>query len=214
MNAKNLIRTSRGHIKAGSFRGPLSEDVIVDAALHIIDVEGPSQLCMQRVATVVGVESVFLMPYVRNLDKLRELMLDQALGSIELANVGSAGDRLKAFSVSYLNVLRDRPGLAVLVQDVASLAQLKIWYRVVQLFQGAGVGETEAELGADMILMYCTAVSRSHDAGKRDYDLPCNLHARLDRAIDAIIDGMVGVPPAHDVSGRSKTRGQRVSGRP
>src|ERR1039457_1854931 len=95
-------------------KAPLSRDVIVSTALHILERDGLSGLSLRQVATALDTGAASLYVYVVNLEELHALMLDQALAAVQVTEAGSRPwrDRLKAFLLAYLHVLYNRQGLA------------------------------------------------------------------------------------------------------
>src|ERR1019366_9340392 len=104
-------------------KAPLSRDLIVSTALHILDRDGFSGLSLRRVATALDTGAASLYVYVANLEELHALMLDQALAAVPVTEAGSLPwrDRLKTFLMAYLDVLYNRRGLAPLaLETIAS----------------------------------------------------------------------------------------------
>jgi AcrR family transcriptional regulator len=145
-------------------KAPLSRDVIVSTALHILKQDGFSGLSLRRVATALDTGAASLYVYVANLDELHSLMLDQALGAVvKLPEVRSSlwQDRLKALLLSYFHVLYERQGLAQLAMSTIASGpnSLRIWERLLGLLKEGGVEDIKAAWGADLLTLYVTAIA-------------------------------------------------------
>lgn len=66
----------RGRVR----RRVLTGTALADAAVEILDGEGPEALSMRRVAELLGVAQSSLYGHVRGRDDLRDLALDRVLG--------------------------------------------------------------------------------------------------------------------------------------
>jgi AcrR family transcriptional regulator len=70
--------------KAPPSRQPLSQDLIVEVALRILDREGLDGLSMRRIADELDTGAASLYAHVSNKDELLEIMADQVAGEVEL----------------------------------------------------------------------------------------------------------------------------------
>ena len=144
-------------------KAPLSREVIVSTALHILEQEGLSGLSLRRVATALDTGAASLYVYVANLDELHSLMLDQALAAVKLSEARNSlwQDRLKALLLSYFHVLSKRQGLAQLA--MATIASgpnsLRIWELLLGLLKEGGVEDFKAAWGVDLLTLYVTAIA-------------------------------------------------------
>jgi AcrR family transcriptional regulator len=155
-------------------KAPLSREVIVSTALHILEQDGFSGLSLRRVATALDTGAASLYVYVANLDELHSLMLDLALGTVKVSQTRSSlwRDRLKALLLSYFHVLYEHQGLAHLA--MATIASgpnsLRIWEMLLGLLQEGGVEDIKAAWGVDLLTLYVTAVaaeqSRRRESGQ------------------------------------------------
>ena len=147
-------------------REPESLDLITRAGFRILECEGLKHLSLKRIQTVLGCEFL-LSPEAHSMQKLQVAMLGKALASLETIdlNGGSGRDRLKAFLLSYIELLRKHPGLAELAQaTVASGAKsLRLFKQLLQLLGQTGIKGTKAARAADLILLCVTAVAASND---------------------------------------------------
>jgi TetR/AcrR family transcriptional regulator, tetracycline repressor protein len=88
-------RTSESYRAKG--RITLTRADVVEAATHLLDVEGVDALSMRRVAAALGTGPSTLYWHVRDREQLLGLVLDATLASIEPASTGSW--RQRVFSV-------------------------------------------------------------------------------------------------------------------
>jgi AcrR family transcriptional regulator len=65
-------------------RRPLSQELIVDTSMRILDAEGLDALSMRRVALELRTGPASLYAHVANKDELLELMIDRVIGEIEI----------------------------------------------------------------------------------------------------------------------------------
>lgn len=144
-------------------KAPLSRDVIVSTALHILERDGLAGLSLRRVATALDTGAASLYVYVANLEELHALMLDQALAAVRVTGGVSLPwrDRLKAFLLGYLQVLYKRQGLAQLALSTIASGpnSLRIWEALLGLLQEGGVDDLRAAWGLDLLTLYVTAIA-------------------------------------------------------
>jgi AcrR family transcriptional regulator len=100
--------------KAASTRVPLSQDVIVDAALKILDAEGIDAVSMRRVADVLGTGAASLYQHVLGKDELLELVFDRVAAEIARPEPDAARwpEQIRELMTSTWNALRKHPGIA------------------------------------------------------------------------------------------------------
>jgi AcrR family transcriptional regulator len=70
--------------KSARQRRPLSQELIVDTAMKILDTEGLDALSMRRVALDLRTGPASLYAHVANKDELLELMIDRVAGEMEV----------------------------------------------------------------------------------------------------------------------------------
>jgi AcrR family transcriptional regulator len=144
-------------------KAPLSRDVIVSTALHILEQDGFPGLSLRRVATALDTGAASLYVYVANLGELHSLMLDQALGALKLPEARNSlwRERLKALLLSYFHVLCERQGLAQLAMSTIASGpnSLRIWEMLLGLLKEGGVEDIKAAWGVDLLTLYVTAIA-------------------------------------------------------
>ena len=77
-------RTHKRSTRDRPAKAPLSEQVIVDAALEILRAEGLDAVTMRSVAAELDTGPASLYVYIRGRDELREAILDRVSSTIEL----------------------------------------------------------------------------------------------------------------------------------
>jgi AcrR family transcriptional regulator len=144
-------------------KAPLSRDVIVAAALDLLAKEGPSGLSLRKVAAALDTGAASLYVYLANLDELHALMLDRALGAVDLPDaLGTPWRaRLKALLLGYFNALHERQGLAQIAMSTIAAGpnSLRIWERLLGLLKEGGVNGAKAAWGVDLLTLYVTAIA-------------------------------------------------------
>ena len=68
-----------GSVSTADFRTPLDRDVIVEAAIELLDAEGLDQLSTRKLAARLGVKGPSLYWHVKNMAELRTLIADKLL---------------------------------------------------------------------------------------------------------------------------------------
>ncbi len=109
-------------------RPQLSRELIVSAALKVIETDGGDALTMRRVADEIGVSASALYGYVANKEELVQLVLEQIIqeipfppaeaegsGAAGAAGDGSGGDwqdLMREFAHEMLGIFKRHPGVA------------------------------------------------------------------------------------------------------
>ncbi|MEU4823177.1 TetR/AcrR family transcriptional regulator C-terminal domain-containing protein [Actinomadura sp. NPDC023710] len=70
--------------KAAPARQPLTQELVVDTAIRVLDAEGLEAVTMRRVAQELGTGPASLYAHVSSKEELRELMLDRVAAEIRL----------------------------------------------------------------------------------------------------------------------------------
>ncbi len=84
-------------------RPPLALDVIIDAALAIVDAEGLDALSMRRLGRTLGVEAMSLYHHVKDKDALLDLLIDRVYEGLE---IGDPPDDWPGRLTAYCGALR------------------------------------------------------------------------------------------------------------
>jgi TetR/AcrR family transcriptional regulator, tetracycline repressor protein len=94
-------------------RPQLSRDVIVAAALRVVETAGGQALTMRRVAAEIGVSASSIYGYVASKDELVQLVLDQIIAEVKVPSpAGGWQEAVKDVGRSMLAVFRSHPGVA------------------------------------------------------------------------------------------------------
>jgi AcrR family transcriptional regulator len=96
---------------------PLTRDQIVDAAIRILDDEGPDALSMRRLGAELRAGTTSVYWHVRGKDELLDLVSDRVIGEV-FAGIGATSTWrawMAAFARSMRRVLLAHPGVAPVV---------------------------------------------------------------------------------------------------
>lgn len=97
-------------------RKPLTREVVLAAALKIVDEEGLAALSMRRIASAVNVEAMSLYNHVADKQDLLNGLVDLVLAGIEPPDMSLPWDaRLEAIANGIYNALSAHPALVVVV---------------------------------------------------------------------------------------------------
>lgn len=171
----------------------LTHEGIVAAAVRIMQAEGLQRVTMRRLATELDTGPASLYVYVADTAELHAAVLEEFLGSVDLAPVTAAGDwqdRLTSLLVSYTHVLFEHPGLAhsALVTRPSGAHYLALVEGVLALLHEGGVPEGQAAWGVDVLLQVATATAAEQSA-RRSAPSAQDEHGALVRALTAAPPG-------------------------
>jgi AcrR family transcriptional regulator len=198
--AKRTVVSRRG----GPVKPPLSRDVIVRAALDLLQGEGLEGMSLRKVAAALDTGAATLYAYVDDLQELQTLVLDQALAGVKTAGRAGASwkSRLRDCLLSYFEVLVQSPGLAQLAMrtNPAGPNALRILETLLGILDEAGVDPGTASWAIDLILLWVTggAVEQSLRRGGRDplgfltlvlRNVTPEQHPRIHAARDELMSG-------------------------
>lgn len=147
-------------------RPQLSRDVVVAAALAVVESDGGNALTMRRVANQIGVSASSLYGYVANKEELVHLVFDR-IGE-EIAVPESTGDWqevLKELGRRMLAVFRRYPGVAALTLGRVAVtpSMLPVGERVLSELRSAGLPDQVAAYVGDLAGLYVGAVAYELD---------------------------------------------------
>jgi AcrR family transcriptional regulator len=210
--------------RGGPVKQPLSRDAIVEEALRQLTSNGLDGMSLRKVAAALDTGPASLYAYVEDLRELHALVLDRALGKVELPRGRAAWrGRLQSLLESYVRVLCDSPGLAKLAFGTIAIGPnaLRITEALLGLLEEAKLSTATSAWAVDLLLLYVTAIAAEHagDAGRvrpesavarafagatvRDYP---RLHAarehlisgtgeqRFNWAVDVLVQGLLAAP--------------------
>src|SRR5918912_4075396 len=92
-------------------RTPLSRERVVEAALQLIDAEGPEALTMRRLGRELGVEAMSIYEYTSGKDELLEAVMERLLEELELPTSGHPDwkERIRAVVDAWLRLAERHP---------------------------------------------------------------------------------------------------------
>jgi AcrR family transcriptional regulator len=144
----------------------LTRDGIIAVALEILRNEGLAKVTMRRIASVLDTGPASLYVYVRNTEDLHAQILDALLGSLTIPVVkrGSWRERLVELVSAYGMILFEYPELARMAMSTQPsgphyLAALDV---LLALLKEGGASDGAAGWGADLLLLYATAIAAEH----------------------------------------------------
>lgn len=197
-------------------RPELSRDLVVAAALAILDREGADQLSFRRLAADLGAGAASLYWYVPNREALLDLALDAVAAEVWQAiptrakNATTAAnwrkDLRRVALEMYLGLCR-RPwaGRQQLVSSDRGPNQLRIWDHLGRICVRAGLGERDAFYAMTAVLSYVLGyVSQETAPTDRDVDRETYLAGMgdfmqtLEPAEFPAVRRLVGTFTAHD----------------
>ncbi|RJL30937.1 TetR/AcrR family transcriptional regulator [Bailinhaonella thermotolerans] len=147
--------------KSGQARKPLSQDVILRAALRILAEEGLEGVSMRRVAQELHTGPASLYAHFANKDELLEMMFDHVLGEVRVPEEGE-GDwtaKLKAIAWEVRRVLISHGDIAQVGLAVVPLGPngLRLSEAMLGVLREAGIPDQQVAWAADRLSLYITA---------------------------------------------------------
>ncbi len=155
--------TPRRH---GTPRPQLSREVVVDAALQVLDAEGGEALTMRRVADQIGVSASSLYGYVDNKEELVQLVLDWIFQEVEVPPTGGNWqETLKELGRAMLAMYRRHRGVAALTLGRVAVtpSMLAIGERLLAELKSAGMPDQVAAFVGDLGGLYVGAIAYEQD---------------------------------------------------
>jgi TetR/AcrR family transcriptional regulator, tetracycline repressor protein len=150
-------------------RPQLSREVIVAAALKVIEVDGGDALTMRRVAEEVGVSASALYGYVANKEELVQLVLEQIIGEFTVPGPGEAGgdwrDFVRTFAREMLAGFKRHPGVAALTMGRVPFGpnMLAGSEYLLGRLRAAGIPDQVAAYVGDLGSLYVGAIAYEQD---------------------------------------------------
>ena len=139
----------REHGKTTPHRGRLSRDVIVRAALHLMDTEGLEALTMRRVGRQLGVEAMSLYNHVRDKEDLLDGVAEAALAEFDVEPRAHA-DWLaegRAAAHAWRKLLKKHPNVMTLLVErkhpITSPDAIRPTEIALQILRRAGLSERD-----------------------------------------------------------------------
>lgn len=152
--------------RGGPAKEPLSRDRIVTEALRQLTRDGSEGMSLRKVAAALDTGPASLYAYVDDLQSLQALVLDRALGAVDISGGKRRGwrERLKSVLESYAQVLFESRGLAHLALGVIAVGPhaLGILDTMLGLLEEGGVERGTAAWAVDLLTLYVTAIAAEH----------------------------------------------------
>src|SRR3954454_6477999 len=129
-------------------RGPkrtLSVDAVANAALRLLDDEGPAALSVRRVAAELGVMPNAIYTYVPDRSGLERAVVELVLSRSDLTLLDGAPSRwrrrIRAYATSLRALLLDHPGVALLLMSAPmdGPTALEVGERLLGVLENAGL---------------------------------------------------------------------------
>jgi AcrR family transcriptional regulator len=171
----------------------LSRARIVRAALRLVDEKGMAAITVQALASDLRVSPMALYNHVQDKEELLDLMLDLALGEVDLS--APAGDwvtQMRALMYSYHQVLTAHPALARLYGSQVRIGPhgLRIMERGLGLLLEAGFSPADA---ADAFFALFTYIVGYHQMGRIEHRNYSALPPEKISSIHTVTDHLNGV---------------------
>lgn len=144
-------------------KAPLSEAVVIDAGLRILERDGLDAVTMRRVATDLDTGPASLYVYVDGRDGLCRAMLDRIVGTVPLETPDPQRwrEQLDALLRGLLDALEAHPGIArASLADVPTGENaLKMIDALLGVLRAGGIEGQSAAWAAHALLMIVTATA-------------------------------------------------------
>jgi AcrR family transcriptional regulator len=145
-------------------KAPLNRDVVVDAALAILQADGLEAVTMRRVAAALDTGAASLYVYVSGREGLLQAMLDLVTATIELEAPDPSRWRaqLQSLLQRVRRALVAHPGIATvtLVDSPTSEAVLDLTENLLGILLAGGLDPQDAAWACDLLVSLVTAVAR------------------------------------------------------
>lgn len=162
--AAREVQSRRG----GPVKTPLSRELIVTTALELLKRDGVEGMGLRKVAAALDTGAASLYAYVDDSNALQALVLDRALGAVNLrATKGGWRENVRALLGSYVKVLSGTPGLGQLALSTIAVGPnaLRIYESLLRWFHEGEMDRGRAAWAVDLVLLYCTAIAAEHGNG-------------------------------------------------
>jgi AcrR family transcriptional regulator len=191
--AHDTVRGRSRSTRSRPAKAPLSEEVIVDAALQILRTEGLEAVTMRRVAAELDTGPASLYVYIRGRDELRAAMLDRVSESVPLErpDPGRWREQVHTLLTRVLRALEAHPGIAqVAVANVPTTEHaMDFAENLMAVLLAGGIDPQDAAWACDVLPLIVTATAvetgvhqaRAASGGSLDETL-----AKLSQAFDAL----------------------------
>jgi AcrR family transcriptional regulator len=160
--------------RGGRVKAPLSREAIVREALRELARSGLEGMSLRKVAQKLDTGPASLYAYVEDLAALHALVLDHALGAVDVSGGGRRGwrARLEAILESYARVLFGTRDLARLALGRVAVGPnaLRITDAMLALLFEAKLDRKNAAWAVDLFMLYVTAIAADRAGARPDMD--------------------------------------------
>lgn len=147
--------------KVKAARTPLSQEAIVDAALHILETEGYDGLSMRRVASELNTGAASLYAHVANKEELLKLVIDRVFGSVEFPEPDPEQwvEQVREMMRSTRRRLQAHPGIAraMLGQVPFGPSGMRIVEGFMAILRAGELPDQVAAWAGDVVSLYVVA---------------------------------------------------------
>lgn len=177
-------------------RRPLSQELIVEAALHVLDAEGFDALSMRRLAGELGTGPASLYAYVSNKDELLELLVDRVAGEIVVPEPDPRRwrEQIKEVARESRRVWTEHSGIARAAMASVPVGpnSLRLSEGLLAILRAGGVPDQAAAWMLDALGLYLNAdafeASLHAERGRRSAEAAAAYYAQIH-------DYYAGLPP-------------------
>ncbi|MGH3137098.1 MAG: TetR/AcrR family transcriptional regulator [Gaiellaceae bacterium] len=144
-------------------RAPLSRELIVDAALRLLDRDGAAGFSMRRLAEELGVGAGAVYWHVANKEQLLQLVFDRVIGQLPMPEPDPERwrERIKTAARDERDMMRRHPGIAQLsfgrIPVGPNAVRYMEWH--LSILRSGGLSNRVAALAGDLIYLYIGAFS-------------------------------------------------------
>lgn len=183
-------------------RRPLTQDLIVDAALELLDREGLDGVSMRQVAQQLDTGPATLYAHVSNKEELLELILDRVTGEIETPAPDPERwqEQVKEIARSMFRVLSAHGDIARVSMATVPTGPnaLRVGEGLLTILLAGGVPARTAAWGIDRLFLYVSADAYEgslHHAKQRASGK--NLEQYIADFLGQVREYFVNLPPEH-----------------
>ena len=171
-------------------RVQLSRDVIVEAALRLLDRDGSPGFSMRRLADELGVGAGAIYWHVENKEQLLQLVFDRVIADLAMPEPDPKGwrEQIKQAARDEREMMTRHPGIAQLSFGRIPLGPNAVRYMEwhLSILRAGGLSDRVAALAGDMLFLYISAFSFEECLGLAVAD-GGGLGARLHRAASRVL---------------------------
>ncbi|GAA2032832.1 TetR family transcriptional regulator ActII [Catenulispora yoronensis] len=142
-------------------RAPLSQEAIVEAALHVLETDGYDGLSMRRLGAELGTGAASLYAHVANKDELLKLVIDRVFGSVDFPEPDPDRwvEQVRETMRGTRRVLQAHPGIAraMLGQVPFGPSGLRIVEGFMAVLRAGDLPDHVAAWAGDVLSLYTVA---------------------------------------------------------